>query len=144
MSYENKPYKDLMLNSRVINNNYSQEILNRQLDTLISNNNLPIINEQNNKTVENKRDINWGSYYFQINQKTNGGGSVRDPQAYDKLYIGENTRLDPSKELVRETDLREHSIIPLDSFRIDYGNLDYLNESRGGISTRTYKKSNSN
>ena len=128
--------------SRTINNNYSEEIFNRQFDNLMSNN---IISNNYDKVIENKRNINWGEYYLQteFNKNIKKGG-VSDPLTYDKLYIGENTRLDPTKELVRETDMQERSIVPLDSFRINYGNLDYLNESRSGISTRCYKKSNSN
>lgn len=131
--------------SRTINNNYSEEIFNRQFDNLSTNNNLSTTNSKDDKFLDNKRNINWGEYYLQteFNKNIKKGG-VSDPFTYDKLYIGENTRLDPTKELVRETDMQERSIVPLDSFRINYGGLDYLNESRSGISTRCYKKSNSN
>ena len=131
------------LKSKTISDNYSEKILHRQFDLLLHNDNKLIKKNNIDNTIENKRDINWGEYYFQIGQKTNGRG-IGNPEMYDKLYIGENTRLNPTNENIRETDIHQRTTIPLDSFHINYGNLDYLNESRGGISSRTYKKVNSN
>jgi hypothetical protein len=144
-------YSNILLDRQLTNLTYGSDI-EQQLnypnichDQNIHVNNL-LLNENDynelskkypNDCSKNKKDINWGDYYLFIGQKTTGRG-FGNPDNYDKTYVGQDTRI---QDTTRDIDLKDRNIIPIDSFRLNYGNIHYDDDNRGGISTRTYKKS---
>jgi hypothetical protein len=116
-------------------NTYNEPNNFNQSELLINNNDYSnLLIKYNIKCNEYKKDINWGDYYLSLGQKTNGRG-IGNPNNYYKTYIGIDTRSDPNIDNIRCLDMQDKYTIPLDSFRINYGALDYSNNTRNGIST---------
>ena len=128
-------------------NNYNNECLKK--NSKLNNINGLLLDEADTKTLNDRfnincsrrKEINYGDYKTPPNQ-SNGSG-FGNPEKYHETYVGINTRIDLT-ENSRNIDLKDRNIIPLDSFKINYADIPYNTDSRCGISTRTYKKSQIN
>jgi len=87
-----------------------------------------------------RKDLNWGDYRAPARQVA--GTGFGNPENYHQVHVGADTRND-NFENPRNIDFQDRGMIPIESFKINYANLPYETDIRNGVSTRTYKKSNS-
>lgn len=133
----------------VINNNVMSMLnIGQNMKPINSSNTLLSKNEFDDLTgyygincTQKKKDLDHSDYFppaYQMN-----GRGFGNPENYKDTYLGEPSRLFRG-ENIRSKDMTERTMIPIDSFRINYSNIPYENEVRGGVMTRTYKKSITN
>lgn len=91
---------------------------------------------------ERRRDLNWADYRAPPQQTT--GRGFGNPDKYNQTYVGINSRNDNQLENPRDIDLQDRNVIPKEVFKINYANVPYDHDLRGGVSTRTYKKAQTN
>jgi len=125
------------------NDNISELLLNRQFANYYNlgsdtENKLRIPLTENKNLDCSKKEINWGDYYLFPTGKSAG-----NPNDYNKTYVGVDTRNYSEYGTNRDIDLKERPFVPLESFRFNYGGLKYEDDLRSGISTRAYRKTNS-
>lgn len=113
---------------------------NLNIGMLLSDDDMKKIQEKyNNSCNVQKKEFSWANRNVQLpNTHINGFGN---PYNYHLTHVGMDTRLNNDNN-PRNMDMSRYSMIPSETFRINYANLQYEQDSRGGISTRTSKRIN--
>jgi len=131
--------------SDITNLNLVENLQNTSFDdSLLIKNNLfdnDLLFEKNKFNImcsQKKKNINWGDYRTPPRQVA--GQGFGNPEHYERTYIGLDSRTLTGFNHVRDTDISDKQIIPLDSFYRNFVDVKYENDSRSGVSTRTYEK----